>query len=107
MLIKTVSILIGSGDLDEFGQLLHENWKLKCQQSDLITNSTVDGIYKTARDNGAIGGKLLGAGVSGFMLFYVPLEKQDQVRRALSGYLNVPFKFENMGSSTLIHNSPD
>ena len=103
---KAVSILIGSGDLDEFGQLLHENWKLKCQQSDLITNSTVDGIYKTARDNGAIGGKLLGAGVSGFMLFYVPLEKQDQVRRALSGYLNVPFKFENMGS-TLIHNSPD
>ncbi|MHB8164939.1 MAG: GHMP family kinase ATP-binding protein [Methanoregula sp.] len=100
------SILTGSDDLDEFGRLLHENWILKCQQSDMITNSTVDGIYKTAMDNGAIGGKLLGAGVSGFMLFYIPLEKQDQVKKALSSYLNVPFKFENQGS-TLILNSSD
>lgn len=101
-----VSILSGSGDLDEFGKLLHENWKLKCQQSGLITNSMVDGIYKIAMDNGALGGKLLGAGASGFMLFYVPPEEQDLLREALSGYLNVPFKFENEGS-TLIHYSID
>ena len=103
---KALSILIGSSDLDEFGKLLHENWKLKCQQSDLITNPTVNAIYQTAMDHGALGGKLLGAGTSGFMLFYAPPEEQDRIRRALSGYLHVPFKFENMGS-TLIHNSPD
>jgi D-glycero-alpha-D-manno-heptose-7-phosphate kinase len=103
---KAVSILSGSGDLDEFGRLLHENWKLKRQQSNLVTNSTVDGIYQTAIDHGALGGKLLGAGASGFMIFYVPPEKQDEVRSALSGYMNVPFKFENEGS-TLIHYSTD
>ena len=103
---KSVSILSGSGDLDEFGQLLHENWKLKRQQSNLITNSMVDGIYQSAIDHGALGGKLLGAGRSGFMVFYVPPEKQDRVRKVLSGYLNVPFKFENEGS-TLIHDSAD
>ena len=103
---KAVSIISGSGDLDEFGQLLHENWKLKCQQSGLITNSMVDGIYQKAMSNGALGGKLLGAGASGFMIFYVPPEEQDRVRKALFGYLNVPFKFENEGS-TLIHNSTE
>lgn len=101
-----VSILNGSSELDEFGRLLHENWKLKCQQSGLITNPTVDMIYQTAMDHGALGGKLLGAGASGFMIFYIPLEEQDQVIRALSGYLNVPFKFEN-GGSTLIHYCTD
>lgn len=103
---KAVSILSGSSDLDDFGKLLHENWKLKCQQSGLITNSSVDEIYQTAMDHGALGGKLLGAGASGFMIFYIPPEEQGRVRKALSNYMNVPFKFENEGSA-LIHNSPD
>lgn len=99
---EAVSILNGNGKLDDFGRLLHENWKLKCNQSKLVTNSLVDHIYQTAIEHGALGGKLLGAGSSGFMVFYVPLERQSHVIQALSGYLQVPFKFETEGS-TLIY----
>jgi D-glycero-alpha-D-manno-heptose-7-phosphate kinase len=99
---EAVSLLNGNGNLDDFGRLLHENWELKRQQSKLITNSLVDSIYQTAIEHGALGGKLLGAGGAGFMVFYVPLEKQREVIQALSGYLHVPFKFETEGS-TLIY----
>lgn len=99
---EAVSILNGDGNLDDFGRLLHENWKLKRQQSESVTNPLVDGIYQTALEHGAFGGKLLGAGGSGFMVFYVPLERQPEVIQALSGYLHVPFKFETEGS-TLIY----
>lgn len=103
---EAISIICGTGDLDDFGLLLHENWMLKRQQSNLISNSNIDHIYQTALNNGALGGKLLGAGSSGFMIFYVPPNKQDKLKNALSGYMNVPFKFENEGS-TLIHYSKD
>jgi D-glycero-alpha-D-manno-heptose-7-phosphate kinase len=96
---KAVSVLNSEDNLDEFGQLLHETWALKCQQSKLVTNSLVDSIYQTAMKSGALGGKLLGAGSSGFMLFYVPTEKQERVIQSLSGYLHVPFKFETKGST--------
>ena len=94
---QAVSLLNGNGSLDDFGRLLHENWKLKCQQSEFITNPIVDGIYKTAIEHGALGGKLLGAGGSGFIVFYVPPERQPHVKEALSGYLHVPFRFESEG----------
>jgi D-glycero-alpha-D-manno-heptose-7-phosphate kinase len=99
---QAVSILNGDGGLDDFGRLLHENWKLKCKQSKLVTNPLVDDIYQTAIEHGALGGKLLGAGGSGFMVFYVPLERKPHVIEALSDYLHVPFKFETEGS-TLIY----
>ena len=102
---QAVSLLNGDGGLDDFGRLLHETWMLKCKQSKLVTNPLVDGIYQTAIEHGALGGKLLGAGASGFMVFYVPPEKQQCVIQALSGYLHVPFKFETAGSSIIYYGS--
>lgn len=102
---EAVSILNSNKDLDYFGQLLHEAWLLKRSLSEKVANPTVDHIYQIAMDNGALGGKLLGAGSSGFMVFYIPPEKQPQVVDALFGYLNVPFEFESEGS-VLIHYDP-
>jgi D-glycero-alpha-D-manno-heptose-7-phosphate kinase len=103
---QALGILSGDGSLDDFGCLLHENWMLKRELSKMITNPTIDGIYNTAIENGALGGKLLGAGASGFMVFYVPCDKQQSVKNALVSYLHVPFNFESQGS-TLVHYEVD
>lgn len=105
MVDESVSILNGKGGLDDFGKLLHKNWMLKRCISDSICNSTIDRIYTIATEKGALGGKLLGAGSSGFMVFYVPPEKQQGVKDALAGYLHVPFKFENEGSTIIYYSS--
>jgi D-glycero-alpha-D-manno-heptose-7-phosphate kinase len=102
MVDQAVSILNGSGSLDDFGRLLHESWMLKRELSAGVTTATVDHVYQTALEHGALGGKLLGAGGSGFMVFYVPPERQAGVIKALAGYLHVPFQFETEGS-TLMH----
>lgn len=94
-----------STSLHEFGRLLHESWLVKRSLTDKITTPFIDGIYETARRAGAIGGKLLGAGGGGFMLFYVPAERQGAVRKALKKLLYVPFSFERTGSQ-LIHYAP-
>lgn len=106
MVDRAVTVLNNGGSLDEFGRMLDEAWKLKRELSTAVSNTMVDEIYQTAIDHGALGGKLLGAGGTGFMVFYVPLERQPQVRQALSTCLHVPFKFENEGS-TLIHYGPN
>ena len=98
---EAASVASGDGDVDDFGRLLHETWMLKCQQSNLITNSVIDDTYQTARKHGALGGKLLGAGSSGFMIFFVPPERQPCVIEALSDCMHVPFKFETAGSSII------
>jgi D-glycero-alpha-D-manno-heptose-7-phosphate kinase len=102
---EALSILVKGTGLDEFGKLLHKTWELKRSISNKISNFTIDKIYRTAMNNGAIGGKLLGAGGSGFMLFFVPLKKQKHVREALSNYLHVPFKSENEGSAIIFYRS--
>jgi D-glycero-alpha-D-manno-heptose-7-phosphate kinase len=94
-------ILTGGDSLTAFGELLHETWLLKRSLADLVSNSEVDEIYRTARENGALGGKLLGAGAKGFMLFFVPPEKQATLRKALNRFVFVPFCFENEGSTTI------
>ena len=91
--------------LDDFGKLLHEAWQEKKQLSSRVTNQAVDDIYGAACKAGALGGKLMGAGGSGFIYFYVPPENQAAVKRALSDLLCVPFCFESEGS-TIIHYSP-
>ena len=83
---------------DDFGMLLDEQWKLKKNYTNLITNSAINKIYNSAKNAGAIGGKLLGAGGGGFMLFYVKKNSQSRVRQALRNLLHVPFKFEKDGS---------
>ncbi len=72
-------------DYDEIGHLMDENWQLKRQLSDGVTSPTIDGWYDVAKRNGALGGKLMGAGGGGFLFFVVPPEKQKDVRTALDG----------------------
>ena len=94
-------LLTGGGDLTKFGEMLHLTWTLKRGLAEGVSNSEVDEIYKIARKNGAVGGKLLGAGSKGFMLFFAPPEKQAALKRALIRYVWVPFQFEHDGSTTI------
>lgn len=93
-------------DLNDFGSLLNETWHVKKQLSSKISNGLIDDIYEKALSSGAIGGKLLGAGGGGFMLFYVPPEKQAGVKQSLKDYLHVPFKFDFEGSKVIVY-QPD
>lgn len=101
-----MKILYGNGSIEEFGELLGKMWNQKKQLSSMISNPNIDMIYQTAKEHGAIGGKLLGAGSTGFMLLFVPPEKQESVIHSLSGYLHVPFLFEHDGSS-LVYYKPE
>jgi D-glycero-alpha-D-manno-heptose-7-phosphate kinase len=103
MVAEAASILTGGGSLDDFGRLLHEGWRLKRELSPGVATAAVDQVYEAALTHGALGGKLLGAGGSGFLLFYVPAGREAAVLKALSGYLHVPFHFESEGSMLLHH----
>ena len=104
MVNEGVSILCEGEDIRAFGHLLHKAWMLKRSLSESISNSLCDQIYETALQAGALGGKMLGAGGGGFMLFFVPIEVREAVRKALSNLIYVPFKFESLGSQ-IIHYS--
>ena len=93
-------------DLDEFGRLLDHTWRLKRGISKGISTDTIDGMYERARSAGALGGKLLGAGGGGFLLFYVDREHRDELMKAMKDLLYIPFEFENAGS-TVIHYTPE
>lgn len=92
--------------LDEFGKLLDYTWQLKRGISSVISTDSIDEQYERAKKAGALGGKLLGAGGGGFLLFYVPKDKQADVKKALAGQMYVPFSFENDGTK-VIHYSPE
>jgi D-glycero-alpha-D-manno-heptose-7-phosphate kinase len=102
MVYEAIEVLNGY-NLIKFGQLLDESWKLKRTLSDKISSSYIDNLYDTAIQAGAVGGKLLGAGGGGFILFFVEPTKQEQVRHALKDLLEVPFKFENLGSQIIVY----
>ena len=91
-------------NLDEFGKLLDYTWKFKRGISSGISTSSIDEQYDCAIKAGALGGKLLGAGGGGFLLFYVPLEKQASVKAALKNQLYVPFQFESEGTKIIFYN---
>ncbi len=88
-------------NLDEFGKKLDFNWKLKRTLSKNISNAVYDDIYNLAKNNGAIGGKILGAGGGGFFLFYCPQEKQTKLRDAMKKLKEIPFSFEQKGSKII------
>lgn len=92
-------------DLDDFGRLLDKTWKLKRGISSEISTNSIDELYCKGIKAGALGGKLLGAGGGGFLLFYVPKNKQNAVRKALD-LLEVPFEFENDGTR-VVYYSPE
>jgi D-glycero-alpha-D-manno-heptose-7-phosphate kinase len=92
-----------SRSLDDFGQLLHESWEIKRTLTNRITNSSIDEVYEAGLSAGALGGKLLGAGGGGFMLFFVPLERREALRKRLEKLLCVPFSFLNRGSHVVVY----
>jgi len=99
-------LLSGTGEFSDFGRLLHETWMIKKSLSTKISTSEIDGIYETALRNGARGGKLLGAGGGGFMVFYVEPADQERVRESLRKYLHIPFCFDLSGSELIVY-KPD
>lgn len=106
MVDEAVDILNGDhGSIHDFGKLLHESWMLKKSLTNKISNRDIDGIYESARQAGALGGKLCGAGGGGFMLFLVPPEFQPKVKEALKKLLLVPFRFETLGSHVIFYST--
>jgi D-glycero-alpha-D-manno-heptose-7-phosphate kinase len=87
-----------SGDLDLFGEILHHGWELKRGLASGISNGQIDEWYARARENGAIGGKILGAGGGGFLLLYAPPERHAAIAAALPALRPIPFSFEQQGS---------
>lgn len=102
-MVYVAANLLKDGNLEDFGKLLHENWEIKKSLSPQISNSFIDEIYKAGRSTGALGGKLLGAGSGGFMLFFVKPENQAKVRARLNKLLYVPVKFEDKGSQIIFN----
>jgi len=104
-MVDTGLDILGSAHtpLEEFGQLLHEGWMTKRNLSDKVSNSHIDEIYEAARSAGAIGGKITGAGGGGFMLLFVPPEKQGRVCERLSKLTHVPIQFEQSGSRIVLY----
>jgi D-glycero-alpha-D-manno-heptose-7-phosphate kinase len=114
--LRTIMEIVDQGEaiitdprrpIDEFGQLLHEGWKIKRSLTGKISNTAIDEIYEAGRSAGAVGGKLLGAGGGGFMLFFVPPERQESVREKLKHLLCVPFRFSSRGSHVVVYEPED
>jgi D-glycero-alpha-D-manno-heptose-7-phosphate kinase len=107
--IKEIGLLsekaLLSGTLDEFGYLLHEHWTTKQTISNSISNDRVTELYCVAREAGAYGGKLMGAGGGGFLMIYCPAAKKHGVRQALvsRGAREVKFQFEFEGSRVMLN----
>ncbi len=97
-------ILEGPIPFHSAGQLMHYGWQLKQQLSDKISNSDINKMYSIAMGNGGLGGKITGAGGGGFLLIYVPRERQDKVRAALKEYRELPFSLEQDGSKIIFNN---
>lgn len=107
MVDEGMSILLSKNSpISDFGRLLHESWMLKRSLSDKVSNAFVDQVYDTARKNGALGGKILGAGGGGFFLIFASPEKQAGIRESLKDLIYVPIRFEFGGSQVVLY-QPD
>jgi D-glycero-alpha-D-manno-heptose-7-phosphate kinase len=95
---EAFAILRSTDSLDNFGRLLDSQWRIKKSLTSKITNPAIDEIYDAGIKAGAIGGKLLGAGGGGFMLFYAPQVQHEAIKNKLKDKLFVPFRFDNTGS---------
>jgi len=98
---EALAVLNGRGGLHTFGTLLHEAWEAKRSLSPMVSNHVTDEIYTAARNAGALGGKLTGAGGGGFMLLFAPPDRHDAIRTALGQLLFLPFHFEYSGSQVI------
>ena len=95
-----------SSDLDDFGRLLDHTWRLKRQTGSAVSTNSIDTLYEKGIAAGALGGKLLGAGGGGFLVFYVQPEYQQAVKNSMNELMFIPFEFEN-GGTRVIHYSPE
>ena len=102
--VKEGEKILRSGDLNDFGRLLHDSWLEKKRLSSSISNFSIDNIYNQALKSGSLGGKLLGAGGGGFFLFFVPPQNQKSFLKKMNYLTNVPFKFSFKGSKILFNN---
>ncbi len=93
-------------DLDEFGKLLDHTWRLKRQTGSAVSTENIDLLYEKGIKAGALGGKLLGAGGGGFLVFYVQPEQQEAVKQAMNNLMYIPFEFED-GGTRVIHYTPE
>ena len=108
MVEEAAKILDRAADpVEEFGKLLHESWMLKRSLAGSVTNSEIDDVYELGRNAGAFGGKLLGAGGGGFILFVVPKDRQAAVKEALKDLVYVNFKFDTDGSKVIVFDPED
>lgn len=103
MVDEAVEILNGDGDISDFGRMLDEGWRLKKRLSARVSTQAIDTVYERAMRNGAAGGKILGAGGGGFILFFVKPEERERLRCALSDLLYVPFRFDTSGSQIIFY----
>ena len=93
-------------DLNEFGRLLDYTWGLNKKVVSAVSTDTIDNLYRRGIEAGALGGKLLGAGGGGFLIFYIEPDKQDRLRSAMENLMYIPFAFEN-GGTRVIHYTPE
>lgn len=100
---EAMEVLYSDQDMSAFGGLLDQAWRIKRSFSGKVSNAHVDGIYAAAIEAGALGGKILGAGGGGFMVLFVPPERQQQVREKLKDFIHVPFRFESTGSQIIFY----
>lgn len=100
-LVSEAEKMLSQGNTDDFGRLLDHTWRLKRTLSDSISNSAIDEFYSRAKANGALGGKLLGAGGGGFMLLYVPAQEQERFKKSVGGLKYIPFSFEDTGTKII------
>lgn len=103
MVGKGIDILSDGGDICRFGDLLNETWQAKKQLGDKIANPIVDDLYTRARQVGALGGKLTGAGGGGFLLLFAPPEKHNAIRKELKELLHIPFGVDRAGSQIIFY----
>jgi D-glycero-alpha-D-manno-heptose-7-phosphate kinase len=106
MVDEGLHILTDGRDLADFGRLLHESWLLKRSLSARVSTPAIDAMYETARQAGAIGGKITGAGGGGFLLLFVEADRREAVRKALAHLLHVPFDLDHAGSQIIFANTP-
>ena len=100
-LANDLRVALQENKIDDFGSFLHEGWLLKRSLTNGISNGLIDTIYNKGMEAGALGGKLLGAGGAGFLLFYCPEQKQQEFKEQMNGYRFLNFGFDNFGSQVI------
>ena len=94
-------IILSERNYDDLGKLLDETWQIKKKLNHSISNNKIDDIYNLAINSGAIGGKLIGAGLAGFLIFYCPINKQKKLIKSLNKLVHIPFEFEAEGVKSI------